>query len=176
MKYSVSVSGRTFEIEVDHNRLVRVNGQPFYVDLEQVGGLPVYSLGLEDQGYVVFVEEGQESYQVEVQGQRHPVQVRPQRTRLGPRRAACSAAAKCQVVCAPLAGRLAALPAKAGDKVEARQVVAIVESMKMQMELKASVAGVVDAVYGPAGRDVGQGEELVSIRGAKFSHSEHQRT
>ena len=41
MKYSVSAAGQSFEIEVDPNHLVRVNGQPVYVDLEQVGGLPV---------------------------------------------------------------------------------------------------------------------------------------
>ncbi len=59
MKYEVTVAGRIFEIEVRHNRLVEADGRPLYVDLEQVGGLPVYSLTLDDMGYVVFVEEGQ---------------------------------------------------------------------------------------------------------------------
>lgn len=164
MKYTVSISGRSFEIEVDHDRLVRVNGRPYYVDLEQVGGLPVYSLGLEDQGYVLFVEEGLDSYQVEVQGERYPVQVRPERARLSPRPDRCADGLECQVICAPLAGRLVTLPVQVGDRVQARQVLAVVESMKMKMDLKAPEAGVVESVQGPPGRDVVQGEELVSIR------------
>ncbi len=163
MKYNVTVAGRSFEIEVDHDRLVRVNGRPLYVDLEQVGGLPVYSLALDDEGYVLFVEEGQEHYRVEVQGQVYPVEVELRRPDLGARRVECAGGAECLAIRAPLAGRLLALPVAAGDRVEAGQVVAVVESMKMQMEIKAPRAGVVEAVHGPADRDVGQGEALVTI-------------
>ena len=48
MKYRVTAAGQTYEIEVEPNHLVRVNGRPVYVDLEQVGGLPVYTLALDD--------------------------------------------------------------------------------------------------------------------------------
>ena len=76
MKYRVTAGGHVLEIEVEHDRLVRVNGRSLYIDLEQVGGLPVYSLALDDEGYMVFVEEGQDSYRVEVEGQVYPVKVR----------------------------------------------------------------------------------------------------
>ena len=146
MKYQVTVAGRCFEIEVDHERLVRVNGQPLYVDLEQVGGLPVYSLALDQDGYVVFVEKGQEEYLVEVQGKLFPVDVQRQRLQPGARRVRCSGDdPECHAISAPLAGRVVALPPKVGDRVEKGQVVAVIESMKMQMELKAPEAGVVDA-------------------------------
>jgi biotin carboxyl carrier protein len=36
--------------------------------------------------------------------------------------------------------------------------------MKMKMELKASRAGVVEAVHGAPHRDVSQGENLITIR------------
>ncbi len=171
MKYRVTVAGRSFEIEVEHDRLVRVDGRPLYVDLEQVGGLPVYSLVLDDGGYVVFVEEGQPEsppatpYQVEVRGQVYPVEVQPQPGRLSPRRSESPDLADQEVVIrAPLAGVLASLPLPAGEQVEAGQVVAVVESMKMQMELKAPCSGVVTRVHGPPGRDISQGEELAIIR------------
>jgi len=53
VNYRVTVAGHSFDIEVEHDRLVRVNGQPLYLELEQVSGLPLYSLGLDDEGYLV---------------------------------------------------------------------------------------------------------------------------
>jgi biotin carboxyl carrier protein len=165
MKYEVSVAGRVFEIEVRHNRLVEADGRPLYVDLEQVGGLPVYSLTLDDNGYVVFVEEGQGQYHVEIQGQVYPVEVASQRPRLEAPEVDCpSGAGECLVVSAPLAGRLIELAVAVGDRVEAGQIVAVVESMKMKMELRASQAGVVQAGPGPPHRDVSQGEKLITIQ------------
>jgi propionyl-CoA carboxylase alpha chain len=165
VKYTVTVAGRSFEIEIDHDRLVRVNGHSLYVDLEQVGGLPVYSLALDDEGYVVFVEEGQQDYRVEVQGQVYPVKVQSQHPRLAPRRIECSGdGQECLSVRAPLAGYLVSLPVAVGDRVRTGQVLAVVESMKMKMELKAPRSGAVDGVSGPAERDVVQGEALVTLR------------
>jgi biotin carboxyl carrier protein len=165
VKYTVTVAGRPFEIEIDRDHLVRVNGHPLYVDLEQVGGLPVYSLTLDDQGYVVFVEEGQQEYQVEVQGHVYPVAVEGQRPRLAPRTVECAGGSPdCLAVSAPLAGYLVSLPVEVGTRVQAGDVLAIVESMKMKMELKAPQPGVVDQVNGPEHRDVSQGETLVTLR------------
>jgi biotin carboxyl carrier protein len=165
VKYDVTVAGRTFEIEIEHDQLVRVNGRPLYVDLEQVGGLPVYSLTLDDRGFVVFVEDGQEEYQVEVQGQVYPVAVQTRRPRLAPAEADLAGDdAEYLAIQAPLAGSLLSLPVEAGQRLQAGQVVAVVESMKMKMELKAPLSGVVDAVNGPEQRDVCQGETLVTLR------------
>ena len=164
MRYRVTVEGRSFDIEVDHDRLVRVNGRSLNVELEQVGGLPLYSLALNDEGFVVFVEEGLDGYRVEVQGENYPVDVQRQRPQLAARQVKCAGDGECLVIRAPLAGNLVSLLAAAGHRVEARQPVAIVESMKMQMEIKAPEAGVIEEVHGPPGRRVSQGEELVVLR------------
>ncbi len=161
----MTVAGRCFEIIVDRDRLVWVDGRPLYVDMEQVGGLPVYSLALDDQGYVVFVEEGQDEYRVEVQGRIFPVQVERERPRLAARREESQAdGGGCLAVQSPLPGHLHSLPVQAGDRVEANQVVAVVESMKMHLALKAPCDAWVEAVHGPPGRDVNQGEDLVMLR------------
>jgi biotin carboxyl carrier protein len=164
VKYRVSVDGYPFEIEVEHDRLVRVNGRPLYIELEKLGGVPVYSLALEDTGYVVFVEEQQDEYRVEVQGRVYPVRVENQRPLLSLPNIKCTdEGADCTVISAPLAGHLVKVLVGAGDRVEAGQVVAVVESMKMQMELRSARAGTVDTVHRFPGQDVGQGEELVTI-------------
>jgi biotin carboxyl carrier protein len=159
------VAGQAFEIEVDHERLVRINGRPLYLDLEQVGGLPVYSLALDDTGYVVFVEEAQGHYRVEVQGQVYDVDVERQLPQLVAPKIECHGdAGDCLAVTAPLAGKLLSLLVAAGDQVEAGQMVAVVESMKMQIQLKASRPGTVEEVHGPPGRNVDQGERLLTLR------------
>jgi biotin carboxyl carrier protein len=164
VKYCVTVDGCAFEIEIEHDRLVRVNGHLLYIELEKLGGVPVYSLALEDTGYVVFVEEQQHEYRVEVQGRVYPVKVQNQRPILSPPKIRCTDGdADCTVISAPLAGHLVAVPVVAGDRVEAGQVVAVVESMKMQMELRSARAGTVETVHRLPGQDVGQGEELVTI-------------
>jgi biotin carboxyl carrier protein len=164
VKYSVTVGEQCFEVDVDHEGLVRVDGRALYVDMEQVGGLPVYSLALDGAGYVLFVEPVQGGYQVEVRGQVYPVEVRVRRPQLGQRQ---TRASECQgrqvMVEAPLAGRLLSLAVAEGERVAAGQVVAVVESMKMQMALRAPVDGAVRALQGPAQRDVCQGETLVSL-------------
>jgi oxaloacetate decarboxylase alpha subunit len=165
VNYRVTVAGRSFDIEVEHERLVRVNGHSLYLDLEQVGGLPLYSLELDDEGYLVFVEEGQGEYQVAVQGQNYPVRVEELCPRLATNRVECSGdGQECLAISAPLAGNLVSLLASAGDWVEDGQAVAIVESMKMQMELKAPRSGMVKAVHGMPGRTVDQDEVLIVLQ------------
>jgi biotin carboxyl carrier protein len=165
VRYHVSVEGRSFEIDIDHNHLVWVDGQPLYVDLEQVGGLPVYSLVADDQGHVVFVEKGEDQYLVEVEGRVLPVQVETRRPHLASRRVACAGTdGDCRAISAPLPGTLVSLPVSVGQAVTAGQTVAVVESMKMQMELRAPQPGVITRTEGPPGRSVDRGEELVVLQ------------
>ncbi len=168
MVYRVTVGSRCFEVEVDRDYLVRVDGQPTYVRLEQVAGLPVYALGLDGAGYILFLQEGQTGYEVDIGDRNYAVAVEAERPRLCPPRSNGSGDGEGEIVLrAPLPGRLVALPVPLGEGIEAGGVAAVVETMKMQMEIKAPRAGVVEAAYGPAGRTVAQGEELVRIRWAQ---------
>ena len=157
MKYQVSVDARSFEIEVDHDWLVWVYGHPLYVDLEQVGGLPAYCLVVEDRGHVVFVEQTEGEYRVEVEGQIYSIEVQSQYPRLTPpQEESGSGDGEGVAISAPLAGSLVSLAVESGDRVKAGQVVAAVESMKMKMELKTPQNGVAEMLYGPTGRSVGR--------------------
>ena len=91
--------------------------------------------------------------------------VQLERQALPPPRAECTNGPEVyHVITAPLAGNLVALEVAVGDRVEEQQVAAVVESMKMKMELRAPWRGVVEEVRGPPGKAVRQGEELVSLR------------
>ena len=55
-------------------------------------------------------------------------------------------------------------PLRVGDRIESGQVVAVVESMKMQMRLTSPQRGVVETVHELPGQDVCQGDKLVTLR------------
>ncbi|MGD2041633.1 MAG: hypothetical protein PVH11_12475 [Anaerolineae bacterium] len=167
MKYRITVGTHTYEIEIEHGQLVRVDGRPLYVGLEQLGGLPLYSLSAGEEGYLVFVEKLQGEYRVEVQGHTYPVQVERLQSRPAPPPTDCdNRSGDCFTICTPLAGRVISLPVAPGDFVEAGHVIAVVESMKMKMELRTSEAATVETIHGSADRDVSQGEKLVTLRSA----------
>jgi len=171
VKYKVTTGDQDFEIEIECNHLVRVNGQPVYVEFEQIGGLPAYSLSTDEAGYVVFVEEKPGAYRVEVQGKVFPVSVEHQRPQLPARAEGDSADPQdCYCVTAPLAGHIASLAVTVGDKVKAGQTVATVESMKMQMELKAPKSAIVELIHSQPGQAVRQGQELMTLRRQQAVH------
>jgi biotin carboxyl carrier protein len=165
VKYKVTTGDHDFEIEIERDHLVRVNGKPVYVDFEQIGGLPAYSLSTDEAGYVVFVEEKPGAYKVEVQGKVFPVSVEQQRPQLPPRAEGTSAEPQDHYcLTAPLAGHIASLAVTPGDRVKAGQTVVTVESMKMQMELKAPMPAIVEEIHVQPGQDVRQDEELMTLQ------------
>jgi biotin carboxyl carrier protein len=171
VKYKVTTGDHDFEIEIERDHLVRVNGKPVYVDFEQIGGLPAYSLSTDEAGYVVFVEEKPGAYKVEVQGQVFPVSVQQQRPQLPPRAEDNSATPQDRYsLTAPLAGHIASLAVTTGDRVKTGQTVVTVESMKMQMELKAPMPAIVEEIHAQPGQDVRQDEELMTLQ---RDHSDH---
>lgn len=165
MKYEVNVGGQPFLIEVDHGQPVLINGRPVRFALEQVGGLPLYSVATHEGVRFVLVEGGEGEYRVEVDGRVYSAQVersRPQR--VGPESTFEEDGGTCHTVAAPLAGTLVSVAVMPGESVEAGQVMAVLESMKMQMQIRAPHGGIVERIHKPPGSDVGQGDALVTVQ------------
>jgi biotin carboxyl carrier protein len=68
-----------------------------------------------------------------------------------------------QQVLAPMPGKVIRVLVTAGEAVEARQGLVVVEAMKMQNEIRAPKNGLVDRVFVREGQAVTSGEPLVSI-------------
>ena len=66
-------------------------------------------------------------------------------------------------VVAPMPGRIVRVLVKAGDRVEARQGLVVVEAMKMENEITAIRAGVVKEIAVSAGQSVESGRLLVVV-------------
>lgn len=63
-----------------------------------------------------------------------------------------------------MAGTILEIKVKVGDTVKAGQEVAVVESMKMEVPLSASEAGVVKTVAKGVGDFLNEGETLVELK------------
>ncbi len=110
---------------------------------------------------------------VEVEGRRYDVVLRlpasagaeEARERIRARMAGGAGAAAEGAIVSPMQGTVLQLEVAEGDHVEAGQVVAVVEAMKMENEVQSLHAGTVAAVHVQAGQAVQAGQTLVELDG-----------
>ena len=171
MKYVVTVEGETYEIELDRGGRVWINGEPYDVDLQSVDGLPEYSLLLDHKSIETHVQESDDEDSVMVVGGRpYKTQVKSGRRKARKKKGEAGQLAAGNVK-APLPGLIVSLPVSVGQQVAEGDVVAVLESMKMNLELRATRDGVVRSVDGEAGGEVKQGDVLVAIGPAEDQDS-----
>lgn len=71
--------------------------------------------------------------------------------------------ASANAIVAPLAGSVARILVSVGDKIQAGQVVVVLEAMKMETEITAPSAGVVARILVEQGDSVAGGEALIEL-------------
>lgn len=104
------------------------------------------------QGDVVFVTLGADRFRVRVAPDL-PVVHRPEAAAVG----------RTVQVVSPMPGLVVALEVQPGGGVEQGRTVAVMEAMKMQMEIRAPAAGRVQAVHVRPGQDVAGGVPLITL-------------
>jgi acetyl-CoA/propionyl-CoA carboxylase biotin carboxyl carrier protein len=151
-EFSLTFDDTTYKIVVDGNSIL-VNGQPFVVGFEDdrvvVDGTS-YDVTLEGDKAMV----GGIVYDLGIEGLSEE--------RAGPR-ATTAAAAGEGAVQAIMPGKIIRVLVAEGDEVAEGEVVCILEAMKMENELKAPKAGVVQVLHIQAGQDVEMGAVLAEI-------------
>jgi len=111
---------------------------------------------------------------VEVEGRRYDVVLRlpasagadEARERIRARMSGGAGAAAEGAIVSPMQGTVLQLEVAEGDTVEAGQVVAVVEAMKMENEVQSLHAGIVAAVHVQTGQGVQAGQTLIELEGA----------
>lgn len=164
MRYVITVEGETFEIDVGREGRVWVNDHPYDVDFQGLDGRPEYSLLVDHRSYEAHVEQAaQDECQVVMAG--HPYRACLQQGgRVGSQDdTGRSNAVDLGEVCAPLPGLLVSVSVTEGQRVMPGEVVAILESMKMNLELCAPRGGIVQSVRATPGMDVGQGDVVLNV-------------
>lgn len=155
----VRVQGLHLDVEIAGE-----GGRMLSADFEPLPGGEVYTLLIDGHVHEVAVEEDGAAIGVTIHGQRHKVAVRHplEKTLREVRRAEAKSSG--EVVESPIPGLVVAIKVAPGDVVPAGAAVAVVEAMKMQNELVALAAGIVETVHVSERQTVEAGQKLVTLR------------
>ena len=165
MKYITTMNGREYLVEIIDEHHVSIDGEPYEIDFAPVSGQPVYSLLINNISYEAHVypeEEG--NWQVVLQGNLYTARVEEERER----RLRSSMGARTTdtgeyLLRSPMPGMVVSIPVEEGQAIEKGEVLLILESMKMQNELKSPRAGTVSRLRVKPGDSVEQKQVLLSV-------------
>ncbi len=163
MKYITTINDKTFEIDIQPDGSLLVNGQKREVDFHALGP-SMYSILDENMSYELTIENRDETVEVHMRGKLYDVKVMDERAQLLASRSGGAAADSGEInIKSPMPGLIVAIKVEVGQQVTAGQTVIILESMKMQNELKAPRDAVVQAINVQAGQSVEQNKPLVKL-------------
>jgi biotin carboxyl carrier protein len=163
MKYEVTVNGKVYQVEVNRDGQVVLDGQIMAVDFSQIGS-GLYSLLVNNESFEALVEGQNSDWRVLLMGDLYEVQVADERDQMIRARSTLSVPDTGELaIKAPLPGLVVQVPVSVGQAVSKGDKLVILESMKMENELRAPRDGKIERVNVEAGQSVEQGQTLVVI-------------
>ena len=164
MKYITTIDDKQFTVEIIDEKHVSVDGRVYEIDFESVSGQPVYSLIVNGRSHESYIYQGDDNWQVLLHGRLYPVTVEDEREKRLRAAAGGGVAETGEFhLRAPMPGLVVAIPLAEGQEVKRGQVILILESMKMQNELKAPRDGSVARLRVKPGDHVEQKQTLLSV-------------
>ena len=164
MKYYTKVGDQEFVIEIGQDNQILVDGETFTVNFQQLPNSGVTSLLINNRSLEAVVEEQDDGWQVLIRGEQYPVLVTDERMqRLSKARGSFAAPDGEVAVKSPMPGTIIDVPVSKGDLVSEGDKVVILESMKMENELRAPRDGLVTQVNVQPGTSVEKDQTLVVI-------------
>jgi len=164
MKYLTTINGQTFDIEIQNDGTLLVNGEKRAVDFLSFGDPSLYSIIMDNISYELLIEEREGEYELLMRGRLYTGTVLDERAQLVASRRSPKTVDSGEIsIRAPMPGLIVAIPVQEGWEVKANQTVVILESMKMQNELKSPRDGVVQRISVAPGQSVEQNKLLVTI-------------
>lgn len=164
MKYITTILDQVFEIEILKDNKVMVNGDEYEVDFETVPGQMVYSLLVNGKSFEAHVNQGEEDWMVLLQGTLYNAEVIDEREkRLRDASKDEGGEGSSFSLLAPMPGLIVKVPVVEGDTVEKGEVLVILESMKMQNELKSPINGKVNTISVMEGENIDKKQILLIV-------------
>jgi biotin carboxyl carrier protein len=164
MKYITTINAVEFMVEVLDDHHIIINNQAYQVDFHAVGDQPVYSLLIDGKSYEAYVYPGEDSWQVLFHGNQYAAKVEDDRERRLRNAVSGSVLPGSEFhLKAPMPGLIVMVAVEEGQKVKKGDLIVVLESMKMQNELKSPREGVVSRIRVIAGESVEQRQILLSI-------------
>jgi biotin carboxyl carrier protein len=164
MNYVTTIGDKEFNVEVLDRGRISINGKIMQVDFEAISGQPVYSLLIDGKSYEAVVNPADEEWQVLLLGKQYPVKVEDAREKR--LRAAAGGGAQGSgdfQLKAPMPGLVVAVPVTENQEIQKGDVLLVLESMKMQNELRSPRAGKVQRIKVKAGESVEQRQVLLTV-------------
>ncbi|MBN1201950.1 MAG: biotin/lipoyl-binding protein [Anaerolineae bacterium] len=164
MKYQTIVNEQEFDIEINEDGRILVNGQARAIDFRVLRQGELYSLLVDNASYEGVVEERDDLYHVLMSGDMYEVKVTDERSRRLESAFMAFGDTSGEVsIRAPMPGLITRVPVEEGQPVTKGETVVILESMKMENELKSPRDGTVRRVKVAEGDNVEQNKLLVTI-------------
>lgn len=164
MKYQTTVNGIKFDIEITNDGDIFVNGEARQIDFLPLGET-LYSLIMDTDSHQVLVNDiDKNDYEVLIGGRLYPINVMDERALLlSSRRGGLDVGSGEVSIKSPMPGLIVDIPVSAGDAVVKGQTIIILESMKMQNELKAPRDGIIQRISVAPGESVQQNKVLLTL-------------
>jgi len=163
VKYLTTVHGKTFEIEIGQDGQVIVNGQPRTVDFARITDT-LYSVIVNNESIEALVERRDAVYDLLMFGDLYEVEVKDERQQRLLNTAGGMAVGHGEItVKSPMPGLIVDVRVTEGQEVHKGQALVVLESMKMENELKAPRAGTVGRIFVKKGEGVEQNKPLITL-------------
>ena len=164
MKYYTKVNDKEYIIEVGQDNEISVNDEKYAIDFRWVAEGGMVSLLLNHRSLEAVVDERDDHWEVLTDGELYTVFVQDERAyRLAQARGTGLDMGHEAGVKAPMPGLIIRVLVEVGDTVERNEKVVILESMKMENELRSPREGVVTAVHVTPGASVEKDQILILI-------------
>jgi biotin carboxyl carrier protein len=163
MKYVTTIEDMEFNVEIIDEKHIRINEHVLEVDLTAVNGQPVYSLIIDGKSYEAYVYPEEKDWQVLLRGRQYKALVEDEREKRLKTAGGVKATDGEFHLKAPMPGLVVSVPVEEGQQVKKGQVLVILESMKMQNELKSPRDGTAHRIRIKPGESVEQRQTLLSV-------------
>jgi len=164
MKYITKVNDQEFIIEIDQEGQVSVDGRPYAVDFQQLSEGGILSLLLNNHSLEAIVEERENGWEVLIRGELYSVDVQDERAyRLARARGTVTEITGEATIESPMPGLIIDVLVEPNQVVQKGDKIVILESMKMENELRSPRDGVVKHVYVGPGASVEKNQVLATI-------------
>ena len=161
--YFVTVGPNEYKVDIKNDQFL-VNGQPMDLKIRQLNEQGLFLLQKGNKQLEMLLRE-KDRNQVSVNVNRRHVMVQVERNEAGKSRTSASAVPG--MLAAPMPGTVIQVNVTEGQTVAKGDVVVVLESMKMQMEIRTPLSGVVEKVYVSAGKKIEKGAELIHVEEVK---------
>lgn len=163
MKYIAEIDGMEFPVEILDEHHVRFGEEIIDVDLAAVSGQPLYSLLVGGESYEGYIYPDEDTWQVLLLGQFFSVKVTDEREKRLRTSTTEGTSTGEFTLRAPMPGLIVSVQAMEGQQVEKGTILVILESMKMQNELRSPRSGKVSRIRIKPGDSVEQKQILVNV-------------